>query len=212
MDKVRHMAGNPQGRRPVAREGEAKWGPILKTNLLLSFLKLFMTLVHNRHSSVDKLHCPSLAEDNGKLCYLPLRDWQYVTGLGKSLTKTSEQSDWQGLCVSAFCNCSSFLQSAGSVFLSPCTASCWHNWNTTTTATSRLSSGELYWKWSIPCNNIFKMSFGFTLDARIWLHWRPKEKKCYKFWKHAEIFLCSISPKSENIHMLAGRSAFHLRL
>ena len=36
--------------------------------------------------------------------------------------------------MSAFCNCSSFLQSAGSVFLSPCEASCWHNWNTTSTA------------------------------------------------------------------------------
>jgi hypothetical protein len=80
MDKMRHKAGNPKGRRPVARvREEAKWGPLLKTNLLLSFLKLFMTLVHNRHSSVDKPHCPSLVEDNGKLCYLPLRDWQYVT-------------------------------------------------------------------------------------------------------------------------------------
>ena len=80
MDKIRHKVGNPQGWRPVAREREeAKWGPLLKTNPLLSFLKLFMTLVHNRHSSVDKLHCPSLVEDNGRLCYLQLRDCQYVT-------------------------------------------------------------------------------------------------------------------------------------
>jgi hypothetical protein len=88
MGKVRHKAGNPQGRIPVAREREeAKGGPLLKTNLLLSFLKLFMTLVHNRHSSVDKPHCPSLVEDNGKLCYLPLQDWQYVTDTWQVVNK-----------------------------------------------------------------------------------------------------------------------------
>jgi len=88
MDKMRHKAGNVQGRRPVASEREeAKWGPFLKTNPLLSFLKLFMTLVHNRHSSVDKLHCPSLVEDNGKLCYQPLQDCQYVTDTWQVVNK-----------------------------------------------------------------------------------------------------------------------------
>jgi hypothetical protein len=80
MDKMRHKAGNPQGRRPGARERE-------ETNLLLSFHKLFMTLVRNRHSSVEMPHCPSLVEDNGKLCYLPLRDWQYVTDTWQVVNK-----------------------------------------------------------------------------------------------------------------------------